>query len=30
MQARHRFRFYGPQKGIFDKNWKLPDIERVT
>lgn len=24
------FRFYGPQKGIFDKSWKLPDIERVT
>jgi hypothetical protein len=24
------FRFYGPQKGIIDKSWKLPDIERVT
>jgi len=24
------FRFYGPQKGIFDKSWKLPDIERAT
>ena len=23
------FRFYGPQKGIFDKSWKLPDIERA-
>ena len=23
------FRFYGPQKALFDKTWKLPDIERV-
>jgi hypothetical protein len=23
------FRFYGPQKAIFDKTWRLPDIERV-
>jgi hypothetical protein len=22
------FRFYGPQKPLFDKTWKLPDIER--
>ncbi len=24
------FRFYGPEKPLFDKTWKLPDIERVT
>jgi hypothetical protein len=23
------FRFYGPQKPLFDKTWKLPDIEEV-
>jgi hypothetical protein len=23
------FRFYGPQKAIFDKSWRLPDIERI-
>jgi hypothetical protein len=23
------FRFYGPQKPLFDKTWKLPDIEKV-
>jgi hypothetical protein len=23
-------RFYGPKKPLFDKSWKLPDIERVT
>ena len=23
------FRVYGPEKAIFDKTWKLPDIERV-
>jgi hypothetical protein len=23
------FRFYGPQKTLFDKTWKLPDIEKV-
>jgi len=23
------FRFYGPQKPLFDKTWTLPDIERV-
>ena len=23
------FRFYGPTKALFDKTWKLPDIERV-
>ena len=22
-------RFYGPQKPLFDKTWKLPDIERA-
>jgi hypothetical protein len=22
-------RFYGPQKALFDKTWKLPDIERT-
>ena len=24
------FRFYGPQKPLFDKTWKLPDIERTN
>ena len=24
------FRFYGPEKSLFDKTWKLPDIEKVT
>jgi hypothetical protein len=24
------FRFYGPEKPLFDKTWVLPDIERVT
>ncbi len=24
------FRFYGPEKPLFDKTWKLPDIEKVT
>ena len=23
------FRVYGPEKAIFDKSWKLPDIEKV-
>jgi hypothetical protein len=23
------FRFYGPDKALFDKSWKLPDIEKV-
>ena len=23
------FRFYGPEKPLFDKTWKLPDIERI-
>ncbi len=23
------FRFYGPQKPLRDKTWKLPDIEQV-
>jgi hypothetical protein len=23
------FRFYGPDKALFDKSWKLPDIERL-
>jgi hypothetical protein len=23
------FRFYGPEKAVFDKTWKLPDIEEV-
>jgi hypothetical protein len=22
------FRFYGPEKPLFDKTWVLPDIER--
>jgi hypothetical protein len=24
------FRFYGPEKPVFDKTWQLPDIERVA
>lgn len=24
------FRFYGPQKALFDKTWRLPDIERIA
>jgi hypothetical protein len=24
------FRFYGPEKPLFDKTWKLPDIEILT
>jgi hypothetical protein len=24
------FRFYGPQKAVFDKTWALPDIERTS
>ena len=24
------FRLYGPQKPLFDKTWKLPDIEKVN
>jgi hypothetical protein len=24
------FRFYGPEKPLFDKTWKLPDIEEVN
>ena len=24
------FRVYGPQKPLFDKTWRLPDIESVT
>jgi hypothetical protein len=23
------FRFYGPEKSLFDRTWKLPDIERI-
>jgi hypothetical protein len=23
------FRFYGPEKAIFDKSWRLPDLEKV-
>ncbi|HEY6293545.1 MAG TPA: DUF1254 domain-containing protein [Terriglobia bacterium] len=23
------FRFYGPEKPLFDKTWKLPDIEKI-
>ncbi len=23
------FRLYGPEKAVFDKSWKLPDIERI-
>jgi hypothetical protein len=24
------FRFYGPDKPVFDKSWALPDIEKVA
>jgi len=24
------FRFYGPEKSLFEKNWKLPDVEKVS
>jgi hypothetical protein len=24
------FRLYGPEKPLFDKTWKLPDIEKVS
>ena len=24
------FRFYGPQKPLFDKTWRLPDIEKTN
>ncbi len=24
------FRFYGPEKPLFDKTWVLPDIEKVS
>jgi len=24
------FRFYGPEKAIFDKSWRLPDIEKIN
>ena len=24
------FRFYGPQRALFEKSWRLPDIERVA
>jgi hypothetical protein len=24
------FRFYGPEKSLFEKKWKLPDIEKVS
>jgi hypothetical protein len=24
------FRVYGPEKALFDKTWKLPDIEKVA
>jgi hypothetical protein len=23
------FRFYGPEKSLFEKKWRLPDIEKV-
>jgi hypothetical protein len=23
------FRFYGPEKPLFEKTWKLPDLENV-
>lgn len=24
------FRFYGPEKPLFDKSWKLPDVEKIA
>ena len=24
------FRFYGPDKALFDKSWRMKDIEQVT
>jgi hypothetical protein len=24
------FRFYGPEKPLFAKTWRLPDIERIS
>ena len=24
------FRFYSPEKSLFEKKWKLPDIEKVS
>jgi hypothetical protein len=24
------FRFYGPEKPLFDKSWQLPDVEKIT
>jgi hypothetical protein len=24
------YRFYGPEKPLFDKTWKLPDIEKIS
>jgi hypothetical protein len=24
------FRFYGPEKALFDKEWKMPDIEKIN
>jgi hypothetical protein len=24
------FHFYGPEKAVFEKTWKLPDIERTS
>jgi hypothetical protein len=23
------FRFYGPDKSLFEKSWRLPDIEKI-
>jgi hypothetical protein len=24
------FRFYGPEKAVFDTSWKMPDIEKIN
>jgi hypothetical protein len=29
-RCRGPIRFYGPKKPLFDKTWKLPDIERMN
>jgi hypothetical protein len=29
-RVRSLFRFYGPEKPMFDKTWKLADIEKTN
>jgi hypothetical protein len=28
-RVRGVFRFYGPEKPLFEKTWRLPDIEKI-